>query len=72
MKTVTLTIEDNVSEKFLWLLAHFSTDEIKILEQTDYISDDEYLRSIAGMIESIQAARKEPNESGVTLDKLDW
>ncbi len=72
MKTLTLKIEDSVSEKFLWLLAHFSSNEIKILEQTDYISDDEYLRSITGMVESIQAARKEPYDSGVMLDKLDW
>lgn len=72
MKTLTLTIEDSVSEKFFSLLTHFSSNEIKILEQTDYISDDEYLRSITGMVESIQAARKEPNDRGVTLDKLDW
>jgi hypothetical protein len=63
MKTLTLKIEDSVSEKFLWLLEHFSSNEIKILEQTNYISDDEYLRSISGMVESIQAARKEPHDS---------
>lgn len=72
MQTVTLKIEDNISDKFLWLLNHFSQNEVKILEQSDYISDDEYLRSIDGMVESIKEARKEPIENGVTLDKLDW
>jgi len=72
MKTVTLKIEDNVSEKFLWLLNHFSQNEVKILEESDYISDDEYLRNVNGMVESILEARNEPIEKGVTLDKLEW
>jgi len=33
-----------------------------------YISDDEYLRSIPGMVESIQAARLEPMEQGKGLE----
>ncbi|GCE62910.1 MAG: hypothetical protein DWQ54_23000 [Microcystis flos-aquae TF09] len=57
MRTITLQIDDSISEKFLWLLDRFSRDEIKILEQSDYVSDDEYLRGIEGMIQSIQAAR---------------
>ena len=69
MKTVTLKIDDSVSEKFLWLLEHFSSNEVKILEQAEYVSDDEYLRSIKGMTESILEARKEPNSKGVSLDK---
>lgn len=72
MLTITLKIDDSVNEKFLWLLEHFSTDEIKILEQTQYLSDDDYLRSIDGMVQSIKEARNEPIEQGVTLDKLDW
>ena len=72
MLTITLKIDDSVNEKFLWLLDHFSTDEIKILEQSQYISDDDYLRNIDGMIQSIKDARNEPIEHGVTLDKLDW
>jgi hypothetical protein len=57
MRTITLQIDDSISEKFLWLLDRFSRDEIKILEQSDYVSDDEYLRGIEGMTQSIQAAR---------------
>jgi len=72
MQTVTLKIEDGIKDKFLWLLKHFSQDEIKILDQSKYLSDDEYLRSIDGMVESIQTAREEPIENGVTLDKLNW
>ncbi|QKF66823.1 hypothetical protein AVENP_1269 [Arcobacter venerupis] len=72
MKTITLKIEDAVNDKFLWLLEHFSKNEIKILEQTEYQSDDEYLRSIDGMVKSIQEARIESIENGVTLDNLKW
>lgn len=72
MRTITLQIDDSVSDKFLWLLDRFSKDEIKILDQSDYVSDDEYLRGIEGMVQSIKSARAEPIEQGVTLDKLDW
>jgi hypothetical protein len=72
MQTVTLQVEDSTYDKFLWLLNHFSKNEVKVLEQSKYISDDEYLRSIDGMVESIQEARNEPTENGVTLDKLEW
>ena len=41
-------------------------------DQSEYISDDEYLRSIDGMVESIHEARKESDQYGIPLDKLDW
>jgi hypothetical protein len=72
MKTVTLKIDDSVNDKFLWLLEHFSSNEIKILEQSEYINDDDYLRSIDGMVQSIQEARNEPIDKAVKLDDLDW
>ncbi len=72
MQTITLKIDDSINEKFFWLLNHFSKNEIKILEQSEYISDDDYLRKIDGMVQSILRARNEPIENGVTLDKLDW
>ena len=72
MQTITLKIEDSVSDKFLWLLKHFSKNEIEILERTTYQSDDEYLRSIKGIEESIIQASNEPIENFVTADKLDW
>lgn len=61
-----------MSDKFLWLLSHFSQNEISILDKDEYKNDDEYLRSIEGMVESIIEARNEPMENGVTLDKLEW
>ncbi len=72
MKTVTLRIDDSINDKFLGLLKHFSSNEIKILDQSEYISDDDYLKSINGMVQSINEARNEPIANGVTLDKLDW
>ncbi len=38
--------------------------------RSDYASDDEYLRSIDGMVQSIQEARREPDCKGVAIDKL--
>lgn len=72
MKTITLKIDDRINEQFMALLKGFSDNELRILEQSEYISDDDYLRSIEGMVESITEARKEPIENGITLDKLDW
>jgi len=72
MQTVTLKLEDSISDKFLWLLNHFSKDEISIVEKDEYKSDDEYLRSINGIVEEILKAKEEPIEKGVTLDKLEW
>jgi hypothetical protein len=70
MRIITLQVDDRVSDKFFWLLDRFSKDEIKILDQSDYVSDDEYLRGIEGMVQSIKTGRAEPIEQGVTLDKL--
>ena len=72
MQTVTLKIEDNISDKFLWLLNHFTQNEVEILDKTTYQSDDDYLRSIKGMEQSIIQASNEPVENYVTVDKLDW
>jgi len=72
MKTVTLKINDAINDKFAWLLEHFSLDEIKILDQEEYVDDDTYLRNIDGMVKSIQEARQEPIENAVTLDQLEW
>jgi hypothetical protein len=72
MRTITLQIDDSVNEKFLCLLDRFSRDEIKILEQSDYVSDDEYLRGIEGIIQTIQAARNESIEQSLSLEELDW
>jgi len=72
LQTITLKIDDSINEKFFWLLNHFSKNEIKILEQSEYMSDDDYLRKIDGMVQSIKEARNEPIERGVTLDKLEW
>lgn len=72
MKTITLKIDDRIDDQFMALLKHFSDNELRILEQSEYISDDDYLRSIEGMVESIKEARKESIDNGITLDKLDW
>jgi len=72
MQTITLKVEDNISEKFLWLLKHFTKKEVTILDQTEFKSDDAYLKSIKGMEQSIIDSSNEPNENFVTSDKLDW
>ena len=68
MRTITLKIDESISERFLWLLSHFAPEEVQILDQSDYLSDEDYLRGIPGMVESLQAARHEPLEQGKPLD----
>ncbi len=72
MKTLTLKIDDSVSDKFIWLLQHFSENEVSVVDSEDYLSDDDYLRGFQGMVESIQKAKSEPADKGVTLSQLDW
>ncbi len=72
MQTVTLQLEDKIYKKFFLLLNNFSKNEVKVLDQSKYISDDDYLRSINGMEESIIKAANEPIENYVTADKLEW
>jgi len=31
MQTVTLEVQERVSEKFMWLLSHFKKDEISVI-----------------------------------------
>lgn len=69
MQTITLKIEDSINDKFLWLLNHLSTDELEILDKTTYQTDNEYLKSIKGMEESIIKASKDSIENDVT-DKI--
>ena len=72
MKILTLNVSDEVSDQFLWLLNHFSPHEVAIVESDESCSDDAYLRNIAGMTESLHAARTESNDHGVSLEALDW
>ncbi len=72
MKTVTLKIDDSITNIFFWLLNRFSEKEVRILEQSDYVTDDDYLRSIPGMVESLKKARKEPMENGISMQQLGW
>ena len=72
MQMVTLKIEDAISDKLLWLLNHFNKKEIEILERTVYQSDDEYIKSIKGIEESILKASNEPVENYISRDELDW
>lgn len=35
MKTITLKVDENIFDKFQWLLKHFSKDEIVIVNEID-------------------------------------
>jgi hypothetical protein len=72
MQTITLKLDDSIVDKFFWLLKHFSKNEVEILDKEVYKSDDEYLRNIKGMEESIIKASNEPIEKYVTIDELEW
>lgn len=32
MQTITLEVQEGVSEKFMWLLSHFKNDEIAVID----------------------------------------
>lgn len=32
MQTITLEVQESVSEKFMWLLSHFKNDEISVID----------------------------------------
>ena len=72
MQTITIKLEDSISDKVLWLLKHFDKSEVEILDTAFYESDDKYLKSIKGMKESIIKASNEPIENYVTRDELEW
>jgi hypothetical protein len=72
MQTITLKLDDSISDKVLWFLKHFDKSELEIVETSSYESDDEYLKSIKGMKESIIKASNEPIENYVTRDELEW
>jgi hypothetical protein len=72
MQTITLKLEDSISDKVLWLLKHFDKNELEILDTSYYESDDEYLKSIKGMQESIIKASNEPIENYLTRGELEW
>ncbi|WPL18360.1 hypothetical protein Thiowin_03431 [Thiorhodovibrio winogradskyi] len=59
MKTLTLKIDDRISDQFTWLLEHFSPNKVQILEQSEYIDDDTDIRGIPGIKNSILEARNE-------------
>ena len=72
MQTITLKLDDSISDKVLWLLKHFDKSEVEILDTSSYESDDEYLKSIKGMKESIIKASNELIENYATRDELEW
>jgi hypothetical protein len=72
MQTITLKLEDSISDKVLWLLKHFDKNELEIIDTSYYESDDEYLKSIKGMQESIIKASNEPIENYLTRGELEW
>ena len=72
MQAITIKLDDSISDKVLWLLKHFDKSELEILETSSYESDDEYLKSIKGMRESIIKASNEPIENYATRDELEW
>ena len=72
MQTITIKLDDSISDKVLWLLKQFDKSEVEILDTSSYESDDEYLKSIKRMQESIIKASNEPIENYVTRDELEW
>lgn len=54
MQTITLEVQESVSEKFMWLLSHFKNDEIAII-------NNERLE----FLERLRISEKEVNEGKI-------
>ena len=69
MRTIQLQVNDTIYDQI-------STSGMDIQARFDEfvaeLIDDEYLRSIDGMVESIRDARNTLSEQGVSIDKLEW
>ena len=44
MQTVTLKIDDSVSEKFMWFLSHFDKKEVEVVD-TNFTQNQHYLQN---------------------------
>ncbi|RLA07046.1 MAG: hypothetical protein DRQ51_07345 [Gammaproteobacteria bacterium] len=71
MQAITLKIEDNTYPKIIEFLNKFKKQQVQIIDKTDFQSDDEYIKSIQGMEQSIIDASNEPRKNYVTRDELD-
>lgn len=45
---------------------------MSIVDAEEFLSDDEYLRSLEGLVSNIESARAEPVSKGGSLNQLDW
>lgn len=70
MKKIEINIQDSIFSKFLWLLGHFSSDEIQIDTKLDYeiaLKEDKEAYNIAmndfgkGNIDTLEQLKKKIN-----------
>lgn len=49
MQTITLEVQEGVSEKFMWLLSHFKQDEVAIIDhkRLEFLEDISDLKILA-------------------------
>ncbi|MBF0220258.1 MAG: hypothetical protein HQL49_12140 [Gammaproteobacteria bacterium] len=71
MKILTIKVDDEVYEKFIWLLDHFPSGEVKILQKDTYVDDDAYHRGIKGGVKAVHESRIEPMINTDTLKSLE-
>jgi hypothetical protein len=64
MPTITLQIDDKVSDKFLWFLNHFSQNEVKVINNTSEIEPQKNdLESLGGSLNQYSDSSKLELES---------
>ena len=58
--TMTLEINDNVFDKFKWLLSHFSNNEVKIIKEFDFDEiDDIKLEELKRISQDYKSGKRE-------------
>jgi len=62
MQTITLKLDDSISDKVLWLLKHFDKSEVEILDTSSYKND-------LSSVETFRELRaKSNNNKTLTMD----
>lgn len=51
MQTITLRVDENISDKFMWFLSHFDKKEIEILDN-NFVKNRAYLQDELEDLES--------------------
>ncbi len=66
MQTITLEVQESISEKFLWLLSHFKNDEVCVVNH----SRIEFLERLRASENEIKEGKTKPFDLASFINKV--